>query len=192
MKLVTELEGIWWCDGVEARKWRNCAKRIMETVGGGRLVVASGRPLIKKKKNTYMLFYRQNKTPSHMLCASFPFMHTWLDSWLLTSGFQHTTTTLWLSSSLALNPSPHLLSWREMKPENWVYYSSTLEFITAWTTICCVHAERGDVFNCRLVFHDDFKQRFPRRQLIAVDWRPQPSEDPVNLLPANLSTNTDR
>lgn len=50
MKLVSELECIWRSDGGEARKWKDCAKRIREKEGGRVLrlpVVTSVHLLVK-------------------------------------------------------------------------------------------------------------------------------------------------
>lgn len=80
MKLVTELECIWWCDGVEARKWKDCAKRIIDKEGG-RLRAFGG--YLWSTQTKYMLCYRQNKTPSCMLSAYFPFHAHMIEHWPL-------------------------------------------------------------------------------------------------------------
>lgn len=91
MKLVTELECIWWCDGVEARKWKDCAKRIIEKEGGRLriLVVTSGQ-----LRQNICCAIGKTKHPHACSLPTFPFTHTWLNTGPLTSGFQHIAITL--------------------------------------------------------------------------------------------------
>lgn len=111
MKLVTELECIWWCDCVEARKWKDFAKRIMEKERGRQrlLVVTSGQP-----RKSICFAIGKTKHPHARTLPPFPFTHTWLNAGPLIPGFQHTATTLALF--LSFNESRSTLAdlgWNE-------------------------------------------------------------------------------
>lgn len=189
MKLVTELECIWRHDGGEARKWKDCAKRIREKEGGwlSLLAVTSGHHRLENISSAI----GQTKHP----CACFlspSLLYT--DDRTRTPGpldsNRKPPNSLSLSLSLAL--SPQALTGVKSGLKYGEINSSTLQFITPWATICCLCTQRRHLFYCRLVFHKDFLQRFLSRWLIQVGWSLQPSKDPVILLSAYLSTNRDR